>query len=693
MRIGPLALAAIAFLSGEGAAPPPAAVYEFRAAETLTPVELNRGDTLRFTLRSGDVRTMTLEETGFEILERPKGLPGGVYAFSCRVRIDGHPLTMLRYVGAQESFYEPYVVNGMRIWFDTILDTFRKVPMRYPYTGNLRRRPHKDARFAVQDATLPVCPQEMQPWYPNERGWIRIGDCYNGDDCWLGLYLGQSCHGGLDINHPRGEPLRAPIDFDDHWLFDSLAAGKDNNRWIGLRRWPDGSVWALQTHHLIRMKVPEHSPLKAGTPYADAAGVAVGSHTHTHYEFKVGRLVDGRPPDFREGKELETKIHEETADPRPQQPAVFHLDPWILFRQIFEADRDRRGAIRAAMGPLRPAKAGEAVTFSSEGSRKGKDGGPPEFHWAFGDGGGARGARPSHVFARPGIYPVTLVVDDGRDRASFTQHVTVDGAPAAKPSLALEAPDELSFRPRPPHAMDAYGQPVRSLPFTLEFVARASRPVPRPRTVRVADAGGGALPAAPVWRVEGARWLTVEGRDREARVSVDAAGLEPGRHAAKVSVDVPGALNSPREFGVVLEVRTSAPASTVTVDDDDEGFSCTPYFWVGHRLFKSKTHYRTSGKRAAPGEFARYTPDLAAGTWEVAFVPKTPFLPGTRFDVRVRHRSGEEVVRVEPERSRLIGRFEFGEGTDGFVEIRAERSEGLVMADAVTFERVEPGRR
>ena len=43
------------------------------------------------------------------------------------------------------------------------------------------------------------------------------------------------------------------------------------------------------------------------------------------------------------------------------------------------------------------------------------------------------------------------------------------------------------------------------------------------------------------------------------------------------------------------------------------------------------------------------------------------------------------VSRVE---SRRIGTFDFAEGADGFVEILSEGSTGLVVADAVVFQRI-----
>ena len=93
----------------------------------------------------------------------------------------------------------------------------------------------------------------------------------------------------------------------------------------------------------------------------------------------------------------------------------------------------------------------------------------------------------------------------------------------------------------------------------------------------------------------------------------------------------------------------------------------------------------TNGARPRDGEFVRFTPDLKAGRYEVSFSPNTPFAPRAEFNVRIRHKLGDEVRRVNPADSRAIGTFEFDEGMDGFVEIRAGESKGLVIADAVVF--------
>jgi hypothetical protein len=217
--------------------------------------------------------------------------------------------------------------------------------------------------------------------------------------------------------------------------------------------------------------------------------------------------------------------------------------------------------------------------------------------------------------------------------------------------------------------------------------------VPGRKLIVLRNLGRGALPKA---RVDaGARWLAVgRGTEREAlQVSVDAAGLAPGRYEATVSVDCPGAANSPQRFRVELDVRDAPPKDSATIDDRDEGFYATPYFWAGHRFCRCPKErrghggfYLTNGGRPAAGEFARFTPDLKAGTYDVALSEATPFRRGTAFDVRVRHRGGETTVRVRPGRSRRVGTFEFEEGTDGFVEVLAAGSKGLVVADAVVFE-------
>jgi PKD repeat protein len=459
---------------------------------------------------------------------------------------------------------------------------------------------------------------------------------------------------------------------------------------------------ALQTHHLIELLVPQHAPLPIGTRYATTAGVHVGSHEHTHFEFKVGRKRQDRPQAADAPASIAWPIDFDAQSEAAQNdPEVLHLDPWVLFWQIFEDRKARQGELTAAIQPLAPARTGEPVTFSAARSGQGTSDSEFGYHWTSGDGGGATGPNPRYAFARPGLYPVTLVVDDGRQPATRTQHIAISGPPVAEPVLALAAFDEPSFRLRSAAVADVYGGPVTSLPYTLTFVARASRPVPNGKVVAVRNLGGGELAPASVTCRGGAgapAWLKIQTTGDEDRqfvqVAVDATGMNAGAYRATLYVDCPGAVNSPQPLTVSLEVRRNAPAAEVTIDDRDAGFFATPYFWAGHRFSRCPPDrrgnggfYLSNGDRAAAGEFARFTPDLQAGVYQVSFSDATPFRPDTAFDVRVRHAGGEATVRVRPENSRRIGRFEFHEGADGFVEIQAAGSRGLVIADAVRFER------
>ncbi len=679
-----------------------ARTINLRVKDTLAAVEMNHGEELQFRLKSGRVFSLILEDTGAAIIEKVE--PGGIiYTFSARVRVDGEAMTLRRYVCSQECFYEPYVINGVRIWLDTVKDVFGLIPIRYPRKGNLQCFPRKAARLALQDMTMRICPDETHRWIDDGRERLDVGECYNGDDSYLGPYLGRACHVGLDVNHVKGSILASPIDFDTHAYFNSLEAGHNNNRWRGIRRWPNGDVWALQSHHLIKLLVTPNEPLEKGARYATTAGVHVGSHEHTHFEFKIGRPRQG-------GTDVSTDDPNSIAvpidfDDQSEQaqvnPEVLHLDPWILFWQIFEDRRRRERKICAAMNPVQPGRSGERIEFSAEDSKSGSGRDNLDYYWTFGDGGWEQGPRVSHVFSKAGVYPVTVVVDDGSNRARFTQHITISGEPVKTPVLALMAEDEPTFRLRQASAIDTYGEPLKSIPHTLLFTVRSSRPRPRAKVVTFNNIGGKSLPAARAAQIRyehGESWLrtTLRGRGdhQSLQVEADASGLKYGIYTAMVFVECPTAINSPQGFRVRLRVPKTAPVSDVTIDDRSAGFYATPYFWVGHRFCRCPVErrgyggfYLTNGGRAREGEFVRFTPDLKAGRYKVSFPEETPFSDDSEFNIRVRNHNGEKILRVRPALSRTIGTFDFSEGTDGFVEIVAGDSKGLVIADALRFRR------
>jgi len=226
--------------------------------------------------------------------------------------------------------------------------------------------------------------------------------------------------------------------------------------------------------------------MHTGTYYAVAAGVWLGNNEHTHFIFK-------------------TRLSGETAD--------IPLDPWILFWQLGEQERRQAGEIRAEMQPLSPVKTGASVRFLSQGSGKGRWGIRFDTSWTFGDGGFSLEANPSHVFGRPGVYPVTLTVWDGVDRATTTQLITIDGAPISEPVLALAAPDEIEFVERRPEVRDTYGIPPAFDPHTITVVARLGGQAARLREILLVNTGGGRLTGAeaPEVRYEGHQgWLDVK---------------------------------------------------------------------------------------------------------------------------------------------------------------------------------------
>jgi hypothetical protein len=692
------------------------------AKNTLTPIELNIGDTLQFALHNGQVRSLVLLATDARViitnhnkLSTPQSGGGTLYHITCNVLIDGHPMTMERYIGSQESFYEPYVINGMRIWFDGVADIFDKGIVTEEHG---KCKPGKAARFAITDMTGRICPETVYSSYDNPQGFIDIADTYNGDNCWMGAYNGFQAHGGMDVNLPSGVPNFTPFAVDRQFLRE-YNQGFYNTSWHGFREWDNGDTWQIEIAHVINVLYPRNAPIEGGVHFVEASGVGNRHVHHSHYNFDIT-----------------------TGNPKQE----ILLDPWILFWQAFEDNKKENGAIKAAMKPFSPAKAGESISFSSQGSRPGDKGRKLQYYWTFGDGGWCDVPNPAYRYARPGIYPVTLTVDDGAHIATFTQHITVDGPAISQSAAVLSATDEPSFRLRPLQMMDTYGIPVRDIPHTLHFTARETRPVPLPKMVQVNNIGQGKLPeniSATISYLSGSDWLKVvpSGKGQQFQVTVNASGMPTGNYRAKVVVKTPGALNPEQAFIVALNIPTHPPMHwkhTKTEEVIHHGdlrhnrFYATPYFWVRPQFNRwvergyRNDFYLTNGGRATKGEYCRFKPDLEAGTYRVYFPEETPFEPErranapqkdpmvvpvylypqqlnppfrqmsvnpeynpeSRFTVRVVSKSGEQTIWIEPSKSREIGTFEFFEGMDGYVDVLAEGSTGQVLVDTIVFERI-----
>jgi hypothetical protein len=292
--------------------------FERKIKSTLTPIELNKDDSLVLTLSDGTKWEMKLLDTSAEVIERAENLfidPGheggdiAAYAFEAAVLINGREVTMRREVASKNTFYKPWEVDGVRIWFDAASCAFKTrggFMAEKDWHSGLICCPGGHTRWAVQESGMEICPEPLHDWYPNPSGKLDISECYLSNDCWMGPYNGGAAHCGLDINMPSGTVLTAPIDFDEHFLYDSLASGDNNNRWMGIRRWPDDSIWVLNSSHLIDMLVETLVPMKRGTPYATTAGTHVGAREHTHFIWRI----------FEQG-------------------GAYYLDPWILMHEIW----------------------------------------------------------------------------------------------------------------------------------------------------------------------------------------------------------------------------------------------------------------------------------------------------------------------------------------------------------------------
>ena len=94
------------------------------------------------------------------------------------------------------------------------------------------------------------------------------------------------------------------------------------------------------------------------------------------------------------------------------------------------------------------------------------------------------------------------------------------------------------------------------------------------------------------------------------------------------------------------------------------------------------------------GEYVRYVPNLVEGTYSVklfgeAFENEMLLSKTKGFYVNVRHNGSVEKVWIEPAKSLQIGVFNFSKGKQGYVEIISDGSKGLIIADAVKFEKLD----
>ncbi len=650
---------------------------------TLTVMEMNSGDVVNYVLNSG--RTVSIELlqseakmvfTTLDSLKKGGTGHGSIYAMSCLLRIDGQEMSMVRYVPTQQTFYEPYVVNGLKIWFDAVKSLSSLFNENHGAC-----LPQKEASFAFQDAGLSICPQQIGNWVSVPDKKLLVKNAYRGNDTWLGTYHGADLHGGLDINMPSNTTLYAPIDFDEHYYFNSLIAGHNNNRWRGVRNWDNGDIWHLQTHHLVQLLIPEHQPVHRGQPYAYTAGVLSGYSAHTHFVFRV------KQPDSD----------------------WLYIDPWILFYQIFENNKHKENSIYANIAPLKPAKTGQQVHFKSTDSRPGTWGNELEYFWDFGDGYTSFSKNPVHTFIKPGIYPVTLLIRDGTDQDVYTQHITLNGPVLSAKKFKISAWDDPSFFNKKNWKTRQYGS-TGAITNTLVFNAyfRQKEALEAKELLITFNDLKWKIKDDRNYRIEpvykhGQDWLNLKVEHFKDSLKIivqprlENMVIQHGFYEAFVLVNHNQALNSPQLTRVLVQFDASSPDSTAIVDDQDMNCIYSDYFWLApeYPYDWSKGYNGTYmlNKDNQNGEYVRYIPNLIGGTYSVklfgeAFENEMLLSKTKGFYVNVRHNGSVEKVWIEPAKSLQIGVFNFSKGKQGYVEIISDGSKGLIIADAVKFEKI-----
>lgn len=165
-------------------------------------------------------------------------------------------------------------------------------------------------------------------------------------------------------------------------------------------------------------------------PFFDSA-IDVGENLDAY-----GPLLGGTPGYYEEGGQLRRSV-EFPGTAFNQELGTGH---YLLQREWSDA---AEGCVARAPTPTAafsdnatPGAPGKAVSFQAAGSSPGA-GRLSYYRWEFGDGGGAVGeSAPSHAYASPGTYTVTLTVANNSGASATTsQQVTIAAPPAPAPPV------------------------------------------------------------------------------------------------------------------------------------------------------------------------------------------------------------------------------------------------------------------
>ena len=655
-----------------------AATYRIQSDGYLKAVEMDKSDTLIITLKNGQQRMFVLSATSARPVftyEKPdnRWRSARVYTMECDLLVDGQPLHLQRMVSAQQSFYEPCHINGVTLFFDAVKDIDAFIHDTHGSTGGTAF-PRKDGRFALIEMGDDFASQPLMPWYPNQKNHINIEEAYEGADTWLGGFRKTEAHNGMDVNVPNNTRLWAPVSFDDQYYFNSLARGDNNNRWMGIRNWPNGEQWILRSHHMTQLHVAEHTSVKQGTEYGEVGGTHFGSHPHVHFYFIW--------------KKNKTSIH---------------LDPWIIFWKIFENNKKRCNALQAEMQAFSPVNAGQEITFDARQSVPGVYGSGLEYVWSVNDGAFYQGETATHTFLKPGMYVVTLLVTDGADSASLSQHITVKPGKAPENYLRLYSPDGFDFKTRTLSETDLYGKPFVPNGNYLNFHFRKRADyAPEPKTV-IIDANSNVLRTLDeyVEYLDSRDWLAVERHDTLLSVSIDKKMLSHacGNYQAKVTLF---SEQTDVQQHFYVEARADdhrhPPRDRVMVDDTQVHFYPSRFFWVQEPLewdfLKGYGPVTFWGGGDHIRGIARYQPELKPGRYRISLHEKSTAEPqfaeikAGLLHLQINTAEGLQDVYWQPQNNRIIGTFELLGGKNSYVDVLTQGSKGQIYLDALVFERL-----
>ena len=282
---------------------------ELEAHDGLSVCELNVGDTARFKMTDGRVRTVTLVGASSEILaRRADNIRVSRYSFTQKLVVDGVERTLVTVVPSTAFINAvPFEFDGLQIFPDGVTDTY------WDAGGFLREntwrwlaitcRPLRRARLVLREASRRLVPERTCPCFEGADRAIADGQCYDGHNCWAGpncddyRFIGEA-HGGFDFNMSPRTPVFAPFAFDDQFYLSRLTRGDSNNRWRGIRRWSADESWWFQCHHIDEPVTAEGTPLAAGARFALSGGLWTGAFDHSHFCLRVLHRVgamDGLP--------------------------------------------------------------------------------------------------------------------------------------------------------------------------------------------------------------------------------------------------------------------------------------------------------------------------------------------------------------------------------------------------------------